>query len=77
MELIYNSTNYALVAYPAHHGYELVDKRAARSAFFQGAVADRFAEDMQHAIDDEPSVESLDDFLGEYDPLLTFPVVAH
>jgi hypothetical protein len=77
MELIYNSINYALVAYPAHHGYELVDKRAARCAFFQGVMADRFAEQMQSAIDDEASVEGLDTFLGLYDPLMTLPVVAH
>ena len=39
MNLIYNSENYAILAYPVRYGFELVDKQSRRSLFVQGSVA--------------------------------------
>lgn len=77
MNVIYNSENYYVVQYLGKHMYELVDKRSARGAFFQGELAARFMSSMQTAVAEEPSIEHIDDFLGGYEELVTVPVVPH
>jgi hypothetical protein len=77
MNIIYSSDNFYVVEYPAHHGYELVDKRSQRGTFFQGDVAERFIRSMQDAVADEASVERVDDFLGGFDILLNQPQIIH
>jgi hypothetical protein len=77
MNVIYNSDNYYVVEYPAEHGYELVDKHAARGGFLQGDAADKFLESMKTAIAEDASAEHLDDFLDRFDQLLNLPVVFH
>ena len=39
MNIVYNSDNYAIVAYPTHQGFELVDKMGSRTLFVRGSVA--------------------------------------
>lgn len=77
MNVIYNSDNYYVVEYPAQHGYELVDKLAARSTFLHGASADTFLRSMKDAIAEDASAEHLDDFLDGFDGLFNLPVVFH
>lgn len=77
MNIIYNSDNYYVVEYPAHHGYELVDKRTQRGTFFQGDVADRFAQSMRSAVSENATVEHVDEFLGNFDVLMNLPLVYH
>ncbi len=78
MNVIYDSENYCLVEYSAQHGYELVDKHAQRGTFFQGYVAERFAQEMREVIAEQnDSDERFDEFLGNFDELMTQPVVYH
>lgn len=77
MNIIYNSDNYYVVEYSAQHGYELVDKRTQRGTFFQGDVADRFAQSMRNAVSENASVEHVDEFLGNFDVLMNLPLVYH
>lgn len=77
MNIVYNSDNYWVVEYPVGNGLELIDKHAARSAFFRGDVAERFAQSMNNAIAEDASVEHLDEFLGNFDVLLNVPVTFH
>lgn len=77
MNIVYNSDNYYVVEYPTQHGFELVDKQSARSTFFQGDVADKFAQKMKGAIAEDATVEHIDEFLGSFDILLNLPVVYH
>jgi len=77
MNVIYNSENYYVVEYAAEHGYELVDKHAARGAFLHGETADRFLQSMKHAIAEDASAEHVDDFLDQFDMMLNQPVVFH
>ena len=77
MNIIYASDNYYLVEYPAQHGYELVDKRVQRGTFFQGDVADRFAQSLQAAVSEDASIEGVDEFLGSFDIQLNQPLVIH
>ena len=76
MNVIYNSDNYYVVEYPAEHGYELVDKHAAR-AFLHGDTAAKFLESMKSLIAEDASAENVDDFLDQFDVLLNNPVVFH
>jgi hypothetical protein len=77
MNVIYNSDNYYVVEYPAQHGYELVDKHAARGTYLYGDTAEKFLESMKHVIAEDASVEHVDDFLDNFDVLLNLPVVFH
>jgi hypothetical protein len=77
MNVIYNSENYYVVEYPAQHGYELVDKQTARGTYLQGDTAEKFLASMKHAISEDASAEHLDEFLDQFDVLMTLPVVFH
>lgn len=77
MNVIYNSDNYCVIEYPPQRGYEVVDKHAARGAFFQDGAADRFVEQIENAAKEDPSVEHFDDLLESLDALLTIPLTYH
>jgi hypothetical protein len=77
MNVIYNSDNYYVVEYPTQHGYELVDKHAARGTYLQGDAADKFLESMKSAIAEEATAEHVDEFLDQLDVLFNLPVVFH
>lgn len=77
MNVIYNSEIYYVVQYLGRHLYELVDKRRARGAFFQGDVAARFMSSMRTAVAKEASIKHMDAFLSSYEELVTVPVVPH
>jgi hypothetical protein len=77
MNVIYNSDNYYVVEYPGQHGYELVDKHAARGTYLHGDAAEKFLESMKDAIAEDASAEHVDDFLDKLDVLFTLPVVFH
>ena len=78
MNVIYDSENYYVAEYPAQHGYELVDKHCQRGTFFQGDVADKFAQSLRDVFaEKDPSVERLDEFLGDFDKLMVQSVLYH
>jgi hypothetical protein len=77
MKLVYNSDNYAIVAYPVQQGFELVDKLAGRSLFVHGSVA----VELRHAIDSIPDADrdaaSIDSLLDDYCVGAARPIVYH
>ncbi|MCG5077323.1 MULTISPECIES: DUF3567 domain-containing protein [Paraburkholderia] len=85
MQMIYNSPNYCVVEFPPQDGhvamcsggYEIVDKNARREIFIDGAMAARFREDVQKLMDEEQSLDEVDEFLGQFDSLMQQPVVLH
>lgn len=77
MNVMYNSENYYVVEFPGRHGIELVDKTRGRTGFLEGAVEVKFRASMAGFAAAEPSVESVDEFLGHYDALLTNSVALH
>jgi Protein of unknown function (DUF3567) len=78
MNVIYESDNYCVVEYPAQHGFELVDKHTLRGTFFQGGIAERFAERMRAVFAEENlSVERFEEFLEDFDIMMNQPVVFH
>jgi hypothetical protein len=77
MNVMYNSENYCVVEFPGRHGIELVDKITGRAGFLEGAVEVKFRASMADFAAGEPSAESVDEFLGCYDALLTNSVALH
>jgi hypothetical protein len=77
MNVLYNSENYYVVEFPGSAGIELVDKTTGRAGFLEGEVEVKFRASMADLAAREPSVESVDEFLGSYDALLTNRVTVH
>jgi len=76
MNVLYESSNFYVADYPGC-GVELVDKAAGRGTFLDGHLATKFRASMSNIIDDEPTEESVDEFLGYFDALLTTPLTLH
>jgi hypothetical protein len=77
MNVMYSSENYYVVEFPGRHGIELVDKTTGRAGFLEGAVELKFRASMADLAAGEPSEDSVDAFLGNYDALLTNSVALH
>ena len=54
-----------------------MDKNSGRGGFLEGAVESRFRASMADLAAGEPSAESVDEFLGRYDALLTHSIKLH
>lgn len=85
MNMIYNSHHYCVVEFsdfdiegrhPAG-GYEIVDKNLRREIFLGGRDAAQFRANVQALIENEPSLDEVDDFLAGYVGLMSQPVVLH
>jgi len=77
MRIVYNSEQYYIAEYPGQQGLELVDKRTSRGTYFQGDVAENFANAMNVVVDADSSEEHVDEFLDSFSMLLNSPVVYH
>ncbi len=85
MNLIYNSEQYSVVEFGADNGrealrfggYDIVDKSGQREVFIGGILAESFRQEVKHLIASEPSIEDIDSFLGQYDAMMSQPVVLH
>jgi hypothetical protein len=77
MNVMYNSENYYVVEFPGRRGIELVDKTTGRGGFLEGDVERKFRASMADLAAGEPTEESVDAFLENYDALLITPVTAH
>ena len=76
MNVLYDSGSYYVTEFPGC-GIELVDKRAGLGAYLDGAVERQFRAEMAYLFSSEPNDESVDEFLGGYQALLTNPMVVH
>jgi hypothetical protein len=76
MNVLYDSSTWYVADYPGC-GVELVDKSSRRSTFLEGHMAHKVRMSMLNIVEDEPGVESMDEFLGYFDALLTTPVTLH
>ena len=77
MNVMYSSENYYVVEFPGSGGVELVDKTTGRAGFLEGAVEVKFRASMADLAAGEPSQESVDEFLGNYEALLINSVALH
>ena len=67
MNLVYNSEHFSVVEYPTHGGLELIDKQGRTSAFLVGDTAVKFRASMEDVFSNSPTVESIDEFLDNYE----------
>lgn len=85
MNLIYNSEQYSVVEFGIDNGqealrfggYEIMDKSGKRELFIGGSWAEAFRKNVADLIARAPSVEEVDDFLGNYEGVMRQPVVFH
>ncbi len=77
MNLVYNSQNYSVVEYPAQGGYELIDKQGGTTSFMLGDAAMKFRASIQEVIAKNPTVESVDEFLDDFEPASEQRLVYH
>ncbi len=85
MNLIYNSEQYSVVEFGAdddnealrYGGYEITDKAVKREFFLGGLQAVSFRKDVSDLIASDPSLEEVDDFLGQFDSYMMQSVTIH
>jgi hypothetical protein len=85
MNLIYNSDHYSVVEFgeDVEHeamrfgGYEITDKSVRREWFIDGALALNFRKNVNELIATEPSIEEIDDFLGQFDSYMAQSILLH
>lgn len=75
MNVIYDSRNYCISEFPGRGGIELVDKLSCRSTYLEGDMEQCFRNSLASVITEDPSDESLDDFISGYGALMTQPVL--
>ena len=77
MNVVYNSTQYAIVAYPARQAFELVDKTGKRSLFVQGSVALGLREAIDSIPYEDRDKKSIDALLNDYCTSAARPIAYH
>ncbi len=77
MNVVYNSTQYAIVAYPARQAFELVDKTGKRTLFVQGSVALGLREAIDSIPFEDRNEESIDALLDDYCVGAARPIAYH
>ena len=86
MNMIYNSPNYCVVEFKGDAtrnaprftgGFEIMDKLSRREIFLDGDLAEKFRENVQELIENEPSIEEVDEFLRQFEGLMQQPLVLH
>lgn len=75
MNIVYNSEHFSVLAYPAQHGFELVDKETQRMLFLQGVHAECFSAAIERIPEDERTEDAIDDLLDEYCAGCARPIV--
>ncbi|HEX9641634.1 MAG TPA: DUF3567 family protein [Candidatus Krumholzibacteria bacterium] len=77
MHILYDSPSYFVAEFPGHDGIELVDKLARRGGYLEGEVEVQFRASMEQFASHRPSEALMDEFLANYDALLTQSVLLH
>jgi hypothetical protein len=58
-------------------GYEIVDKGGKREIFINGILAQNFRRDVSELIASEPTMAEIDEFLGSYNEVMSYPATLH
>jgi hypothetical protein len=91
MHMLYNSDSFTVVLFeiPVAGGgagseagasrgaFEIVDKFAQKDIFIEGAMADRFQAGVEALMEDGPSEEDMDEYIGRFASLMPQPLVLH
>lgn len=77
MHIVYDSQHYHVIEYAGIGGYELANKSERVCTYFHGPAAEAFRDSLAKAIAENPSSDSIDEYLGGFDALMTLPIVLH
>ena len=90
MQMLYNSDSFAVVMFDASDdtaagssnplnrgGYEIVDKFARKEIFLDGALAVQFRAGVDALVEQGPTEEELDAFIGRYGAMAQQPLILH
>jgi uncharacterized protein DUF3567 len=77
MNVVYTSPHYYVAEYPVQNGFELINLHQGTGTFLRGVVASSFRRSLATVIAGSPSVEVVDEFLENFDGLMTQPAVLH
>jgi hypothetical protein len=88
MQMLYQSDSFVVVQFdvpPAdatagplsRGGYEIVDRSAQRGIFLEGLLAESFKLGVQALVDNNPTEEAFDEFIGGYCQLAQQPLALH
>jgi hypothetical protein len=89
MHMLYNSDSFSIVQFEmpevegstaepsGRGGFEIVDKFARKEIFIEGALAASFMAGVEALINDSPSEEELDDYIGRFSSLMQQPLTMH
>ena len=77
MNVLYSSPHYYVAEYPGQDGYELINLHQGTGTFLRGNMASSFRRSLATVIADSPTIEVMDEFLENFDGLMTQPAVLH
>lgn len=77
INVVYSSPHYYVAEYPGQNGFELINRQHGRGTFLLGNIATSFRQSLADVIAISPSVETVDEFLGNFDGLMNQPAVYH
>jgi len=89
MHMLYNSDSFTVVLFEiptadagassgeSRGAFEIVDKVAQKDIFIDGSMADQFQAGVEALMEDEPSEEELDEYIGRFASLMPQPLVLH
>lgn len=91
MQLLYNSESFVVVQFDppgaavvdaagptlGRSGFEIVDKHARKEIYIEGALAETFRAGVQTIVDNGPTPEAFDEYIGRFTALAQQPVVMH
>jgi len=87
MHMLYNSDSFTVVLFEiptagageatSRGAFEIVDKLAQKDIFIEGSMADHFQAGVEALMEDEPSEEELDEYIGRFTSLMPQPLVLH
>jgi hypothetical protein len=77
MNIVYNSQHYHVVEYPGRNGFELIDKAAGLAGYLEGHAGEAFRDSLSRLIEQDPTIDSVDEFLDGFNALMTQPVRFH
>jgi len=88
MHMLYNSDSFTVVLFEipiagagvgeaSRGAFEIVDKLAQKDIFIEGSMADHFQAGVEALMEEEPSEEELDEYIGRFASLMPQPLVLH
>lgn len=77
MDVIYSSSHFWILSYPAFQGFELFNKESLSVVYLQGPLASRFRMALEEIPEAERTEEHIDAFLDDFVRGSARPIVFH